>query len=634
MKHPVKLVYYLLDVISILYVLDYLSFCLSTEVLHTMLGFTLESHRWLLFRWVVIGYISYRIALTAWHRHTLSKRLTRKRNDLLDKHGRLNEKLKVTEKPAISTQDAGKMSLSELREQLRAKAITSVDLIDAYQRRALEIFRCRPGCVSEIVFDADVYAILADSQLESEENPKLSPLHGIPVSVQEIFPVRGYDHTMGYTCRTNKPAENDCALVAALKNAGAIPFVLTNFRQKLLGLTCDNPIFGRTVHPTHPHRACVSGDAALLLHRGTPLSFAADILGGARLSAAACGLVGFKPTSGRMSQKGLDLPIRMPATLNVIASPVAHKVSDVADALRSLWLPSALFTEDVALCPIPFDESMFTDNTGKKLTVGYYTSLDDMPASPAVKRVIFETKRLLETQGHTVVEFKPPDVSKAYQLVISLLVNVMGPGTLKLVYKEGHGDILVNYKQRGVHAVYAMPSFLRKSICYTRAAQIKSRYALTSVALRGFGCSKPFAELEYEAQEYVQTFFDAWNTQQLDCLLCPVSPLPPVWDYSAFHVVNCVLLFTSLYNLLGCPAGTVCAGRVQREDIHDAKDEVRPGRYLKQSLIIAQQLDAAEGLPINIQIVAKPWKDELVLGVMHLIENGMKTSVEQADQSP
>lgn len=623
-KYAKRITYHFFDLLSLLYLLDYISLSVGTQILEYMTGFVLKLNHWCVFRWTVVAYIGYRVVRIAWHRHRIQNRLKRKLGDLLDKHGRLNEKLKITPSPAISTEEMTKFSVSQLREQLLAKKITSVELIDAYQRRALDILRSKSGCIGEIVFDADVYAILADSQLESPDAKPISPLHGIPVGVQEFFPIRGYDHTMGYISRANKPADEDCALVAALKRAGAIPFILTNFRQKFIGVTSENPIFGRTKHPTHPHRSCVSGDAVLLAHHGAPLSIAADILGDARLAAASCGMAGFKPTTGRMSQKGLDMPIRMPRFLGVVGSPICYTTNDVADVFRSLWA-SALFAHDSSLCPIPFDESKFVQAGTKKLTIGFYTGFPDLlPASPAVERVLQETRRMLENQGHTIVDFCPPDCSRVYSLFMSLLMNTLAPETLKVVYKEGHGDILVDYKQRAVHAFYSLPGMLKKLLAYPRALRKQRHYPVVAQALRGMVSNKPYVELEYEASEYIQTFFDSWDENKLDCLLCPVSPLPTLWDYSSFTVVNSVFLFTALYNLLGCPAGTVQAGRVEQGDINVAEDSVTAGPHLRRSLMFAQQLDASEGLPVNVQVVAKPWNDELAMGLMQIIEKEMQ----------
>lgn len=541
----------------------------------------------------------------------------------MDKHGLLNQKLKMGEVPNLSVEEATRMTIPELRTKLRERTVRAVDVIDAYQRRALEIFQRCPGCIAEIVFDSDVYAILADTKLDGlkeSESKESNPLLGIPVSLEEVFPIRGCDHTMGFTCRTKKPAEDDCALVAALKEVGAVPFVMTNVRQKLIGLTSENPIFGRTRHPTHPHRACVSGDAALIAAQGSLLSFAADLLGAGRLTAAFSGLAAIKPTTGRMSQKGLNLPIRTPETLGIVATPIGRTVDDITDALRALWT-SALFKQDISLAPIGFDEAKFTRGQTGRLRIGYYHSFAGLlPVSPAMDRIMEQTRRFLESKGHELIDFALPDVDQAFQLIMSLVNSYIQPESLRLIYREGHGDVIVDYKQRAVHALYALPALLRKSFCLLRADAVESKYPVTALAIRAMGCTKSYADLKIESDNYCRLVQEKWNDYELDCLICPVSPVPTPWDYSSFYTVNSVLLFTSLYNLLGYPAGTVKVGQVERADIEQARDAIKPGEDVKTLLMFAQQTDGSEGLPLGVQVVSKPWNDELVLGVMKELE--------------
>ncbi|VDP73097.1 unnamed protein product [Echinostoma caproni] len=614
---------HLLDLLAILYVLDVLTFYVCSDMLYFITRVTLYANRWVYLRWLFAGYLCFRIGRFAWYRHGVHKKLKKKQNELMNKHGLLNQKLKMGEVPALTTEQATQMTIPELRKQLRERKLMAVDVIDAYQRKNLEIFQRHPGCIAEIVFDSDVYAILADTKLDKLKEADSKEPHlflGIPVSVQELFPIRGFDHTMGYTCRTNKAAEDDCALVAALKDAGAVPFVLTNVRQKLLGMTSENPIFGRTRHPTHPHRACISGDAALIALHGTPLSFGADLLGEARLTAAFCGMVAFKPTTGRMSQKGINLPLKMPDALGFVATPIGRTVEDVADVFRALWA-SSLFTHDPSLSPVKFDESQFTRGKTGKLRIGFYSGFENvLPVSPAVERVMEQTKSFLESKGHELVEFTLPDSDKAYELIMSIFNSCIQPETLRLVYHEGHGDIIVDYRQRALHALYALPSVLRRIICHMRADAVEENYHVTALALRGIGCTKPYIDLLNECESYCKSVFEKWNDNELDCLLCPITPIPAPWDYSSYYTVHFVLMFTALYNLLGCPAGTVQVGRVERSDIEQVRDAIKPGEDMKTLLMFAQQTDGSEGLPLGVQIVSKPWNDELALGVLQTLE--------------
>ncbi|CAL8095382.1 unnamed protein product [Calicophoron daubneyi] len=620
---PVKdVIYTVLDTLSLIYFFDYFTFSLTSICVYNTIGAALHLHQWRLFRWIFTTYIFYRIGLFTWHRYRVQNKLRKKQDDVIEKHGRLNEKLKATEDPKISAETISKMSIADLRELILSKRVSTVDVVDAYQRRALELYRRVPGCISELVFDADVYAILADSALGSEDKSHLTPLHGIPISLQEVFPVRGFDHTMGYTVMTGKPAENDCLFVEALRDAGAIPLLLTNVKQNAFGFKSENPIFGHTAHPTHPGRACISGDGALLLCGGTPLSFGADMIGSPRLCAAFCGLMSFKPTTGRMTQRGLDLPINLPRALGIIPTPIGRTVGSLADAFRTLWTP-AMFNKDTTLCALPFDEDKYKSGSKTPMKVGYYTGIEKlMPVSPAVERVMSEVKSHLINLGHEVIEFTLPEPDRAYRLIISLLASTLAPGALRLIYRRGHSDVISDYRQRALHLFYALPTFLKKIVCEWRSSEIRKDYPVSALAVQALACTKSYADLECEADEYMKIFYDKWNDEEIDCLVCPVSPIPAPLEDASFDVVNSVLLFTSLFNLVGCPAGTLSMGRVEKLDIEITSEA---GDNVKVNKMFIDQMRGSEGLPIGIQVVGKPWNDEVALGLMKSLASVQKS---------
>ncbi|CAH8483205.1 unnamed protein product [Schistosoma turkestanicum] len=147
----------------------------------------------------------------------------------------------------------------------------------------------------------------------------------------------------------------------------------------------------------------------------------------------------------------------------------------------------------------------------------------------------------------------------------------MEPESLKLLYIHGNGDILVDYKQRLLHLFYALPSFLR---------------------------------------------------HKLDVLVCPTSPIPAPWDDSPSYVTNCVLPFTCLYNLLGCPAGTLSVGRVEKCDLQVC-DNISNDHFKvsPHNMMFSEQHKGSEGLPIGVQVIAKPWNDELALGLLSRLQS-------------
>ncbi|CAH8483190.1 unnamed protein product [Schistosoma turkestanicum] len=198
----------------------------------------------------------------------------------------------------------------------------------------------------------------------------------------------------------------------------------------------------------------------------------------------------------------------------------------------------------------------------------------------------------------------------------------MEPESLKLLYIHGNGDILVDYKQRLLHLFYALPSFLRHRIAEWRAQAVENDYPATAVVLRGLGCSQSRKTLIRKINDYKREFFSRWNDIKLDVLVCPTSPIPAPWDDSPSYVTNCVLPFTCLYNLLGCPAGTLSVGRVEKCDLQ-ACDNISNDHFKvsPHNMMFSEQHKGSEGLPIGVQVIAKPWNDELALGLLSRLQS-------------
>lgn len=137
-------------------------------------------------------------------------------------------------------------------------------------------------------------------------------LHGMPVSIKECCDVAGHAATFGVAKRLDQVATQDAALVALLRQHGAIPFVRTNIPQTMLTFDCSNPVYGESSHPTHRERSpggSSGGEAALQAAGGSVFGLGSDIGGSARIPAHNCGTCGLKSTSPRLSKLGWHGPI-------------------------------------------------------------------------------------------------------------------------------------------------------------------------------------------------------------------------------------------------------------------------------------------------------------------------------------
>src|SRR4029079_18924405 len=133
------------------------------------------------------------------------------------------------------------------------------------------------------------------------------PLHGIPVSIKDLFDVRGTATTAASRVRQNHRADADAPTIARLRSAGAIIVGKTNLHEFALGTTNEESAFGPVHHPLDPNRSpggSSGGSAASVLAEMAFASLGSDTGGSIRIPSAACGLVGLKPGFRDITTRG------------------------------------------------------------------------------------------------------------------------------------------------------------------------------------------------------------------------------------------------------------------------------------------------------------------------------------------
>jgi fatty acid amide hydrolase len=177
---------------------------------------------------------------------------------------------------------------------------------------------------------------------ERTQGATLGPLHGVPVTVKESLDVTGTPSTFGVTLRRDHRAETDDPYVARLRAAGAIILGKTNVAQMLAYIETDNPVYGLTKNPWDAERTpggSSGGQAAIVAAGGSPLGLGTDIGGSNRLPAAFCGVVGIKPTTGRMPDVGKgSFPLGQQGVISQVGV-FARTVEDAALGLRIAATP-------------------------------------------------------------------------------------------------------------------------------------------------------------------------------------------------------------------------------------------------------------------------------------------------------
>lgn len=158
------------------------------------------------------------------------------------------------------------------------------------------------------------------------QNRPLSPMDGVPVSVKDHLQVRGMSSPRGFLFGSRNPLNEDCASVHKLRQGGAIVFGKSTMPELSIMPVTESTLFGQTRHPRALHLSPggSSGGAAAAVRAGIgPLALGSDGGGSNRIPAAFTGLVGLKPTHGRV-------PYFPSPTNRTVAGPIGRTVSDVA----------------------------------------------------------------------------------------------------------------------------------------------------------------------------------------------------------------------------------------------------------------------------------------------------------------
>src|SRR6478672_8071625 len=236
---------------------------------------------------------------------------------------------------------------------LRAREISARELLDAHLSR---IERVNPAVNAVVTLDVEgarAAADAADAALAAGED--VGALHGLPIAHKDTHVTGGMRTTWGSPLHTDTVPPRDELIVARYKAAGAIRVGKTNVPEFAAGSHTFNPLFGPSHNP-YRHGLSVggsSGGAAAALAAGlVPLADGSDLGGSLRNPAGFCGVVGFRPSIGRVP----SWPQSQPWTSMSVEGPIARSTGDIALLMSVLAGPDPL-------SPVAIDEpgSVFLD---------------------------------------------------------------------------------------------------------------------------------------------------------------------------------------------------------------------------------------------------------------------------------
>ena len=226
------------------------------------------------------------------------------------------------------------MTIDEFARAWRAGAITS----EAITERCLSNIRERNDALKAFTLVMAETAMEDARQADRERaaGRDRGPLHGVPVSIKDIIDVKGTVTTAASAVRESAPAAAaDAPAVASLRAAGAVIIGKTNLHEFALGTTCEDSAFGIVRNPIDITRSAggSSGGSAVSVVTGMALAtLGTDTGGSIRIPAAACGIVGLKPSYGEVDTAGV---IPLSPRLDHVG-PLAQSVADAWVLFRAL----------------------------------------------------------------------------------------------------------------------------------------------------------------------------------------------------------------------------------------------------------------------------------------------------------
>jgi aspartyl-tRNA(Asn)/glutamyl-tRNA(Gln) amidotransferase subunit A len=408
---------------------------------------------------------------------------------------------------------------------------------------------------------------------------RLGPLAGVPIAVKDVLCTAGTPTTCGSKILRNFIPPYDAHVIRRLKEADAIILGKTNMDEFAMGSSTENSAYQVTRNPWNLERipgGSSGGSAAAVAAGETPLALGSDTGGSIRQPASLCGIVGLKPTYGRVSRFGL---VAYASSLDQVGT-LTHDVADAALLLEIIAGHDPRDSTSVSE-PVPRYRQA-VEQPVSPLTIGvareYFTEGLDSEVEESVQAAL----RVYEQQGATIREIALPN----------------SPHAVAVYYLVATAEASSNLaRYDGVHFGHRATEFdnLIDMYCRSRGEgfgmEVKRRIMLGTYALSS-GYKDAYYLKALKVRRLIKEDFDkAFKT--CDVVMGPTTPTPAfkigekVDDPLAMYLSD---IYTISCNLAGLPGLSIPCGF------------------------------SKAGLPIGLQIQAPPFAEEKLLRVARMYE--------------
>lgn len=466
------------------------------------------------------------------------------------------------------------LTAHELHALLKRREITAVELTQSVYERTHQMDEYIHAYITLTEDTALKQAKLVDEKIARGE--EIHPLAGIPVAIKDNICTDGVYTTCASKILAPFVSPYDATVVKKLKSVDAVIIGKTNMDEFAMGSSCEHSAFFTTRNPwnlaTVPGGSS-GGSAASVAADEAICALGSDTGGSIRQPASLCGVVGIKPTYGRVSRYGL---VAFASSLDQIG-PLTKDVTDCALMLNVICGQDEM---DSTSAPIPvpdYTKSLRTNVEGLSIGVPKEYFIEGMDKE--VERAIWDAVDVLKDIGAEIREISLPHTEyavAAYQIIAS------AEASANLARYDG-----VRYGYRTEEAKDLVEMY-KKSRSEGFGAEVKRRIMLGTYALSAGYYDEYYLKAQKVRTLIKRDFDEAFEL--VEAIVCPTSPT------AAFNVGEKLVdplqmylsdIFTVAQPLAGIPGISVPCGLT------------------------------SEGLPIGLQILAKPFGEETILHVAH-----------------
>ncbi|MYF97676.1 Asp-tRNA(Asn)/Glu-tRNA(Gln) amidotransferase subunit GatA [Candidatus Poribacteria bacterium] len=469
------------------------------------------------------------------------------------------------------------LTAHELHDKLKAREITAVELTESIYERIEEVETQVKGYLTLTKEIALEQANAADIGFQNGD--EIPPLAGIPIAIKDVICTKGVRTTCASKILSNFVPPYDATVMTKLHQQGAVMVGKTNMDEFAMGSSTENSAYQITHNPwdldTIPGGS--SGGSAAVVAADTAIcSLGSDTGGSIRQPAALCGVVGMKPTYGRISRYGL---IAFASSLDQIG-PFTKDVTDCALVLNALCGKDEMDSTSVDM-PIPnFTQSLINDIQGLKIGVPkeYFTEGLDTEVADKIQDAIAK----LESLGASVIDISLPHTEYAiatYYIIApaEASANLARYDGVRYGYRTEESEDLIN--------------MYKKTRSEGFGEEVKRRIMLGTFALSA-GYQDAYYKKAQKARTLIKSDFDA-AFEKVDVIATPTSPTPAfkIGERTAdpLQMYLCDVMTTPASHA-GLPGISVPCGLVN------------------------------SGLPVGLQLLAAPFNEEALFRVAYTYE--------------